>query len=155
MSVLSTYEDIMVSPKQITSEYILGRDEMDGWGMDGWDNCQTREWVSIDKNIHFVRLPIYYPVHEFELCCGYIMFIYNFANHTFSYEQVKRNAISQALIRLIGAANAHCVKAKLNSILGEEESKFKDVFTIPDFEQLLYGVQAMLNQENYILKLKK
>lgn len=150
MGILSTYEDVMVRPKQITSEYILGRDEMDGW-----DNRQTREWMSIDKSIHFVRLPIYYPFEGFELCCGYIKFRYDFANHTFSYKQIQRNGASVSLIRWLGASHAHCVKAKLNSILGEEESRFKDVFTIPEFEQLLYGVQAMLKQENYILKLKK
>lgn len=150
MGILSTYEDVMVSPKQITSEYILERDEMDGW-----DNRQTREWVTIDNTIHFVRLPIYYPFNGFELCCGYIIFRYNFANNTFSYKQTRHTATSSSLVRFLGAADAHSVKAKLNSILGEEESRFKDVFTIPDFEQLLYGVQAMLNQENYILKLKK
>lgn len=150
MGILSTYEDVMVRPKQITSEYILGRDEMDGW-----NSGQTREWISIDNTIHFVRLPIYYPFEGFELCCGYIVFRYNFANHTFSYKQTKHTGTSSSLIGLLGAAHAHSVKIKLNSILGEEESRFKDVFTIPDFEQLLYGVQAMLNQENYILKLKK
>lgn len=150
MGILSIYEDVMIKPKQITSEYILGRDEMDGW-----NNGQTREWVSIDNNIHFVRLPIYYPFKDFELCCGYIIFRYNFANHTFSYNRAKRDATSQVLIRLMGAVDAHSVKVKLNSILGEGESRFEDVFTIPDFEQLLYGVQTMLNQENFILKLKK
>lgn len=150
MGILSTYEDVMVKPKQITPEYILGRDEMDGW-----DNRQTREWISIDNTIHFVRLPIYYPFGNFELCCGYVIFRYNFANHTFSYKQTRHNGTSATLIRLLGMADAHSVKVKLNSILSEEESRFKDVFTIPDFEQLLYGVQAMLNQENFILKLKK
>lgn len=150
MGILSTYEDVMVKPKQITSEYILGRDEMDGWG-----NFRTCEWVSIDNTIHFVRLPIYYPFNGFELCCGYIVFRYNFANHTFSYKQVQHLGTYSSFIGCLGMADAHRVKVKLNSILGEEESRFKDVFTIPDFEQLLYGVQAMLNQENFILKLKK
>lgn len=150
MGILSIYEDVMVKPKQITSEYILGRDEMDGW-----DTFQTREWISIDKDIHFVRLPIYYHFGNFEVCCVHIIFRYNFANHTFSYKQTRHNGTSATLIRLLGTTDAHYVKIKLNSILGEEESRFKEVFTIPDFEQLLYGVQAILNQENYILKLKK
>ena len=151
MGILSTYEDVMVKPKPITSEYILGRNEMDGW-----DNFRTREWISINDAIHFVRLPIYYPFKDdFELCCGYIIFRYNFANHTFSYKQTKHTGTPSSLIGFLGVADAHSVKIKLNSILGEKESRFKDVFTIPDFEQLLYGVQAMLNQENFILKLKK
>lgn len=150
MGILSIYDDVMVRPKQITSEYILERDEMDGW-----NTGQTREWMSIDNTIHFVRLPIYYPFKDFELCCGYIIFRYNFANHTFSYKQTKHTGTSSTLIGYLGMTGAHGVKVKLNSILGEEESRFKNVFTIPDFEQLLYGVQAMLNQENFIIKLKK
>lgn len=154
MGLLDIHERTFENPTRITIDYLLnndaGSDNMRMWSIRKsifWESPCNEENKKLLQNTSSVILTKN-GEKMYRYGIANIVFKYDFKNHTMSYELGDRNLLSIA--KATSYAFANKLKADLWYVFeGRTKHIFEDVITTQDFETILYGIQAQLQQKEF------